>query len=455
MTTPGISLWQDTLDVAPRLREPLSRDRCDVAIVGAGYTGLWTAYYLAQLDPALDVVVVERDHVGFGASGRNGGWCVGEIAASLDRLAAAGGREAAVRQVREGFGAVDEVGRVCAAESIACDYRKGGTIRLARNHAQLTRLDDEVAHHHAAGLDDDDVRMLDADEAGAHLRASEVVGGMYFAHTAALHPAKLAHGLAAAVERAGVTIAEHTTATRLEPGRVETDRGTLRAATVVRATEGYTCELEGERRRLAPLYSLMVATEPLPADVWATLGLADRETFADDRHLVIYGQRTADDRIAFGGRGAPYGYGSRIDPAIETGSHTHALVEQTLRELLPALGDAAITHRWGGVLGVPRTWFPFVEHDPATGLAAAGGYVGEGVAAANLAGRTLAELITATDSPRTDLPWVGRTPRRWEPEPLRWLGINTALRIMSSADRAEARTGRPSRRAALLWRLLR
>ena len=171
--------------------------------------------------------------------------------------------------------------------------------------------------------------------------------------------------------------------------------------------------------------------------------------------MVIYGQRTTDDRIAFGGRGAGYGFGSRIDPAMERGSENHDRIEATLRQLLPMLGDAAITHRWGGVLGVPRDWRPSVGFDRATGLAWAGGYVGEGVAAANLAGRTLADLITGTPSDLTTLPWVDHRSRRWEPEPLRWLGINGSIKLAARADDAEARSGsgRPSRLGAAIDRL--
>lgn len=455
MSPAGTSLWWDTLGRTPTRRPPLSTTVADVAIVGAGYTGLWTAYYLAQLDPSLDIVVVEREHVGFGASGRNGGWCVGELASGIDALTAAGGAERALRLLRATFDTVDEVARVCVAEGIDCDWAKGGTIRVARNAAQLTRQREEVAHHHAVGLTEDDLRLLDADEARAHLGATDVHGGLFFAHTAALHPAKLVHGLADAVERLGVTISEGTAANELRAGAVVTDHGMLRARVVVRATEGYTPGLAGEQRTLAPLYSLMIATEPLPAEAWDEIGLRDRQTFADDRHLVIYGQRTADGRIAFGGRGAPYAFGSRVDSAVEISSTRHDLIESTLRELLPAVGDARITHRWGGVLGVPRDWFPSLAYDPTTGMGHAGGYVGEGVAASNLAGRTLAELIAEASTERTDLPWVGHASPRWEPEPLRWIGINGALRVMGSADHVEDRTGRPARRADLLWKVLR
>ncbi|WP_419924202.1 NAD(P)/FAD-dependent oxidoreductase [Candidatus Poriferisocius sp.] len=450
------SFWHDTCGGSLEPRPGLGGDAdVDVAIVGGGYTGLWTAYYLLSIDPTIRVMVIERDIVGFGASGRNGGWCVGELAAGPQRHEAVAGNDAARRFLHALHDSVDEVGRVAEREAIDCHYAKGGAIRLARNRAHLARQRGQVELHQSAyGLTDSDMRMLSADEARAQVSATDVVGGMFFAHTAALHPARLVRGLGDAVERLGGTIVEGTAATAIEPGRVATDRGDVRTEIVVRALEGYTGTLEGTRRSLAPLYSLMVATEPIDDALWADIGLAHRQTFTDDRFMVIYGQRTADGRIAFGGRGAPYNFGSRIVSSVEQRSRTHDRIVKTLVELLPMLSDVAITHRWGGVLGVPRDWFPAVGLDRDRGMAWGGGYVGEGVAAANLAGRTLAELITETDSPRIDLPWVGHRSRRWAPEPLRWLGINGALRIMGMADRSEAITGRRSRLARMMQRVL-
>ena len=452
----SLSLWLDNQPGSLEPRPPLTGDtQVDVAIVGGGYTGLWTAYYLLRLDPSLRIVVIEKEIVGFGASGRNGGWCVGELAAGPDRHEQVAGNDAARRFHHELFDSVDEVGRVSDVEGIDCHYAKGGTIYVARNAAQLTRQREEVElHQQSYGLTDDDVHMLDADAARSHLNATGVLGGLFLAHTAALHPARLVRGLGEAVERLGGTIAEQTTATAIEPGKVVTDRGTVQADVVVRTLEGYTATLDGHSRTLSPLYSLMVATEPLDDDVWEEIGLSERQTFADGRHLVIYGQRTADGRIAFGGRGAPYGYASKIDPSIEQRSRIHDRIIEALVALLPVLDGIAITHRWGGVLGVPRDWFPSVGFDRSSGLAWGGGYVGEGVAASNLAGRTLADLITGTDSPRVDLPWVGHRSRNWEPEPLRWLAINGALGVMGVADRTEDRTGRDSALARGMWRLM-
>jgi len=452
----SLSLWLDQLPESLDARAALAGDTAvDVAIVGGGFTGLWTAYYLLGLDPSLRVLVVEREICGFGASGRNGGWCVGELASRLDSVIERVGREVAVRQVREVFGAVDEVGRVAEVEGINCSYARGGAVYLARNPAQTSRLRREVEHQHSLGFTVDEIRWLDADEARGEVNATDVLGGYRLDPCAALDPAALVRGLAAAVERLGGRIVEQTAARSIASGHVITDHGVISADIVVRATEAYTGSLEGHRRTLVPLYSLMIATEPLDPSTWDEIGLARRPTFSDGRHHIIYGQRTADGRLAFGGRGAPYGYGSRIDPRVEHDSHTHDLIHRTLIELFPLVAGAEITHRWGGVLGVPRDWQPSVAFDRVTGLASGGGYVGEGVAASNLAGRTLAELITETDSERTELPWVGHRSRRWEPEPLRWLGINAGRRIIAAADRVESRTNREARRADWFLKLLR
>jgi glycine/D-amino acid oxidase-like deaminating enzyme len=422
----SVSYWQSALGpAAGYLALPGDRS-VDVAIVGGGYTGLWTAYYLALADPGLRIAVLEASSVGFGASGRNGGWCSAQLPVPLDALARRHGRDAAVAMYRELARTVDEVGRAAAAEGIDCSYAKGGTIALARTPAQLRRA--RSAH----GLDE---TFLDADAARAICGASGVRGATFSPHCAALQPAALVRGLASAVARRGVAIHEGTRALALRPGEVVTDRGVVRASVVVRALEGFTSALPGFRRALAPVYSLMIVTEPLPAAAWDRIGLARRETFTDQRNLIVYGQRTADDRLAFGGRGAPYHFGSRVRPTYD---RVPAVFEQLRRGLTEMFGVAApIAYRWGGPLGIARDWMPSVGLRD--GLAWAGGYVGDGVAAANLAGRTLADLIVGADSDLTHLPWVGHRSRRWEPEPLRWLGINTILQATALRDTWERR----------------
>ncbi|WP_244246902.1 NAD(P)/FAD-dependent oxidoreductase [Nocardioides euryhalodurans] len=415
-----------------------------MAVVGAGFTGLWTAHYLAEADPSLRIAVLEAETVGFGASGRNGGWCSALFPASLGALARMSDPEAALAQHAAMRQTVDEVGAVAAAEGLDVDYAKGGTISLVRNRAQLVRAREDVAQARRWGLGPDQLDLLDEDRARAMLDGSGTLAGLYTPDCAALHPLRLARGLAAAASRRGVHIHEHSRATRIGPGRVETPAGTVHAGTVVRATEAFTAGLPGERRTLAPVYSLVIATEPLPAETWERIGLARRETFADHRHLVIYGQRTADDRLVFGGRGAPYHLGSRMQPGFEHEPRVFAQLRSTLVDLLPVLRDARFTHAWGGAVGVPRDWCASVGLDRDTRIGWAGGYVGDGVGTTNLAGRTLRDLVLDRDTELTRLPWVGHRSRRWEPEPLRWLGINAGLHAITWADREERLTRRPS-----------
>jgi glycine/D-amino acid oxidase-like deaminating enzyme len=446
-----LSYWHDSLPdddaLVPRAALP-GDDAVDVAVVGGGYTGLWTAWYLLQGDPQLRVVVLEAEIAGFGASGRNGGWCSALLPMSLGRIERTAGRDAAVAMQTAMFTTVDEVGRVAASAGIDCHFAKGGYLNLATSPAHTRRLAADLDESRHFGFGDEDLRWLDRGEAAGRLDATGVLGGLYTPHCAAIHPARLARGLARAVERAGGTVREGTSVRAIAPGQVETDHGVVRADVIVRATEGFTPSLKGEKRTLVPLYSLMIATEPLSAEIWERIGLRQRETFNDARHLIIYGQRTADGRFAFGGRGAPYHFGSAVRPAFDREAGVHQKLHDTLRALFPAIGDAAVTHRWGGPLGVPRDWHCSVGLDRRSGLAWAGGYVGDGVATTNLAGRTLADLISGRDTDLTHLPWVDHHSRRWEPEPLRWLGINGGLRLPASADRSERRTGRPARARA-------
>jgi glycine/D-amino acid oxidase-like deaminating enzyme len=416
----------------------------DVVVVGAGFTGLWTAYYLKRADPSLRVAVLEAEVAGFGASGRNGGWCSALFPTPWPTLVERSSAAEALRLHRAMADTVVEVGRVLDHEGIDAHYRRGGTVTLARSEAQLTRLREDLRVARGRGFGEDDLRLLDAGEAAGHLAAEGVRGGLFTPHCAVVHPARLVRGLARAVESLGVEVFERTRVLEIRPGGVLTRIGEVTAEVVVRATEGYTPSLPGSRRAIAPVYSLMVATEPLPASAWDEIGLSSRPTFSDGRHVIVYGQRTADGRLAFGGRGAPYHYASRIRPGQDQEPRVFAMLQRTLRELLPQLGPVGFTHAWGGPLGIARDWSASVGLDRSTGIAWAGGYVGDGVGTSNLAGRTLADLVLERDSELVTLPWVNHRSRTWEPEPLRWLGINAGLRAMRLADWEEQRTRRPS-----------
>lgn len=450
MVMATISFWEATSGRTAPPRPALSGQRdADVCIVGAGYTGLWTAYELKRAQPSLEVVVLEAHTVGFGASGRNGGWVVGELAGSREKWAAKAGRGAVVALGQAIRDTVDAVGTVVAREGITCGFHKGGSLHVAQTVLELAAVRERVADDRAWGWSEDDNQLLDADATRARVNVVDAIGGRFTPCCARVQPAQLVHGLAEAAERLGVVIHERSPVTELVGGRAATAAGAVRARFVVRATEGYTADLPGLRRRLLPMTSSMIVTEPLDASVWEAIRWQDAETLLDGRHRYIYAQRTPDDRIAIGGRGVPYRFGSKTDREGPVPERTVAELHARLKQLFAPLQHIRIDAAWHGVLGVPRDWAPAVGLDKASGMAWAGGYVGEGVAAANLAGRTLRDLILGHDTELTRLPWVGPFARPWEPEPLRFAGVHAVYGLYRRADEREARTGRVSLEAKL------
>ncbi|MEU3857119.1 FAD-dependent oxidoreductase [Streptomyces sp. NPDC028722] len=447
----GISFWYAD-DGLPAVREPLSQDAsADVVIVGGGYTGLWTAYYLKKAAPFLRITVLEQKFCGYGASGRNGGWLYNGIA-GRDRYAKLHGREAAVRLQKAMNHTVAEVVAVAGAEGIDADVHRGGVLEVATTPAQLARL--RAFHEHELAYGETDRELYGARETAARIRVADAVGSAWTPHGARLHPVKLAKGLAAAVEALGVTIHESTPVTEIRPKHAVTPYGTVRAPYVLRCTEGFTASLKGQRRTWLPMNSSMIATEPLTAEQWAAIGWDGRETLGDMAHAYMYAQRTADGRIALGGRGVPYRFGSRTDNDGRTQEATVEALREILTRFFPSLAGTRVAHAWSGVLGVPRDWCATVTLDRSTGLGWAGGYVGSGVATANLAARTLRDLVQQDSgqggrTELTDLPWVNHKVRRWEPEPFRWLGVQGMYATYRAADQRERlRPGTESSRLA-------
>jgi len=453
--TVSAPLWSDTVAFGNIGRPSLSQDiEVDVAIVGAGFTGLWSAYYLKKQAPHLSIAILDANNVGFGASGRNGGWCSALFPASFNKLAKLFGADQAKRMHSAMVGNIAEIARVIDLENIDCDWSHGGTVIAARNRVQLDRARDEVKEHSANGLPPSDLEFLSAAEIASQANFTNALGGTFTPNCAALNPAKLVHGLAQVAENLGVQIFENSAVSQITKHKAVTAKATVTAKYIIRATEGYSPTIKQSRRAVVPVYSLMIATEPLSDSFWQKTGLANRQTFSDFRNLVIYGQRTADNRIAFGGRGAPYHFGSAITAQNDSVPSVHSLLEKTLLELFPGVAGSQITHAWGGALGIARDWMASCGLDTETGIAWAGGYVGDGVSTSNLAGRTLADLICGQSSELTTLPWVNHQSRNWEVEPLRWLGINSALVAVKHADAVEAKHERTSKVNALLGRLI-
>ena len=448
----SLSFWLDSLvdgegDLSPRAA--LDADRTvDVAIVGGGLTGLWTAYYLKEAEPSLSIAVFEAEVVGFGASGRNGGWGSALFPTSTTDLARRHGRAAAIALRRAMIETVEEVGRVVRTEGIECDFVQGGTLAFVRSEPQRRRADTALAEAVEFGVD-----ALARGEVADTPGIAGATGVVIDPACARVQPARLVRALARIVEGRGVPILEQSRVTGIEAGviAVRTTAGAehrVNAGTIVLATEAWA--LPGSRdRSIMPLYSLMVATEPLSEQLWEQIGIRHGQTFTDYRHLLVYGQRTADNRIAFGGRGARYHLGNAIRPEYDRVPAVFEHLRRAIAELIPAVADTAISHAWGGPLGVPRDWHSSVRFDDRNRLWRAGGYVGDGVGTSNLAGRTLAGLITGTATELAGLPIVGHRSPRWEPEPLRFLGANAGLLSVRAADAEERLTGRPSAVARL------
>jgi glycine/D-amino acid oxidase-like deaminating enzyme len=452
-----VSYWLETAgSLAPRARLEEST-RADVAILGAGFTGLWTAYELLRRDPGLRVVVVEKEIAGFGASGRNGGWCSSELNASIGLLRERFGLEGARAVQQAMYRTVDEVGEVCRREGIDAQYRKGGALRVARGEHQLGSLEAEKREYDEAGLGAHET-WLSAEALAKRVRVAGAVAALYSPDCAVVHPGRVVRGLARAVENLGGVIFEQTEVTgysgKPDPC-LRTPHGAVSADVIVLAGEAYMTQLPKLRRLLLPVYSLIVLTEPIDPSLWAEIGWSGHECMADMRLTVDYLSRTLDGRILFGGRGAPYNFGSTIKGETEHHEATHRMLRRMLVDWFPMLDGVRFSHAWGGVLGVPRDIIPTFSFDRGRGIALAGGYAGHGVATANLAGRVLADLITGADTELTRLPLVNHRSPSWEPEPLRWLGVRTVQLGLARVDARAERTGRAPTGRSLAERLSR
>ena len=458
------SFWLDDL-VASGLdtlaaRPALTADaRFDVCIVGGGLTGLWTAYSLAKADPGLRIAVLEREIAGFGASGRNGGWCSALFPRSAGSLEREHGFDAAVAMRQAMVDTVDEVGRVAGVEGIDCDFERGGTVVFARDDVQRGSARADVTEMRRFGVDRPeywDQRTV-ASRFGATGLDGEAPGAMFDPACARLHPAKLVRGLARVVEALGVSLFERTEVIDWAAGAVRFRavdtgiEGSVAARHVIIALEGYGAQRPRVRRRILPLYSLMIATEPLADDVWDEIGIEHGQTFSDYRHLLIYGQRTADNRFAFGGRGARYHWGSTVDPAYErVGGGVRPPPRRAPRPL--PRGRRCAHHASLGWAARDRTRLArHRELQPEDGR--------------RLRGR-VRRRRAVDDEPRRADPGRPRAGSRhgahraargpttvrplWEPEPLRFAGANLGILGMQFADLEERVTRRHSVTARLL-----
>lgn len=433
-----MSLWWSLID-RPTFSPGSLNQRWDVVIVGAGFSGLWSAHHLLTADPSLNIAIVDSSHVGSGASGRNGGWMSALYPRSDESLAQTSSASEIAQLHAELRNSIDAIGEFAEAEKIDCGFSKGGSLVIARHQTQLSRIRGDVDEH---------THLLSADETKARINMSGAVGATFTPNCARINPAQLVLGLAQSLARRGVSIFENSPAHIGMDKSVEVDGKKLDTKIVIRATEAY----RQRTRDLIPIYSLMVATQPLPQEVFDEIGIAENETFAGANHLITYGQRTPDNRLAIGGRGAPYTFGSKRNLASENYKKIHDHLRTMSMSWFPILKNFEFTHAWGGAVGITRDWSPFVRFDGT--FAELGGYAGDGVTLSYLAAKTLSELIHGKESTRTHLPFVQWQSPTWEIEPLRWLGVNSAIALSGLADWEEQHRSRPSIVAKALARMM-
>jgi glycine/D-amino acid oxidase-like deaminating enzyme len=440
-----VSFWLEDAGEALTPRPALQHSiDVDVAILGAGYSGLWTAYYLLRTNPGLRIAVVEREIAGYGASGRNGGWCSPRFPLSAGMMTTRYGVDTARAVLLALESAAQEMRAVCEQESIDARFRPAGTLTIARGAHQLPSLKASLAEYERLGLADR-YHYLTPAEVAERARITDVHGGIYTPDGASLHPARLVRGLARAVEAHGGVIYEQTNVTGFHGAprsRLVTDVGEVRATkAIVLAGEAYLTRLHGLHRALLPVYSLICLTEPLTAAQWSTIGWQHGENISSMRNTVVYLTRTPDGRILFGSRGAPYAFGSQISDEQDRHAATVKLIQKSVVEWFPSLAGIRFTHAWGGPVGMPMDWTPSVRFDSGTRIGFAAGYTGMGVVLSNLAGQLLAGMIAGRTTGPESLPFVQRRSHDWIPEPLRWLVVRYMQGALQRIDSA-AEAGR-------------
>ncbi|WP_245978876.1 NAD(P)/FAD-dependent oxidoreductase [Streptomyces diacarni] len=416
----------------------------DLVIIGGGLTGLWAAYYASLEHPDWAITVLEAEEVGYGASGRNGGWLStlipGNRAVYAKSVTAARGSGLeAVRAFQQAmFTAIDETLAVLDAEGIDAHQAQGGNLKVAQTPAGMERIRATYQGDLTYGYSTDDVRLLSAAETRARVNVDNAVGGIFYERTTAVDPALLTRGLAAVVAARGVRICENARVSRIGAGCAVTNRGAVRGTTILSCLEAYSGTIGGDApglgaRQVIPVNSSIIVTEQLPEETWARIGWEGRECLSDSAHTFVYAQRTADGRIAIGGRGSPYAFNSGTPGSGAVDERTVAQLRHKLGALFPGF-DMPIAHAWRGVIGVTRDWCAGIYFDPHQRIGVARGYAGHGVTATQLAARTLLDRAEGRTTSRTELPWNDHDSGLWEPEPVRWLGVHAMYRLFEAAD---------------------
>lgn len=435
-----ISMWMDSLEHRRSYPAVNAEKKVNYAIVGGGLSGLWTAYHLKKKFPSVDVAVFEAGRVASGASGRAAGWLSGKPVGVRENLARIGGRSGVIRVEEILRESIDHIVNIFDSNEKDIGAYKGGSLQVARSESEAGRIRNLVASARRWDVPEESMHLLDSSETRDRVRISRATLGAFSADMVRVDPARMTNALAEIVLEMGVSIYEQSRVVP-KPGHVPTANGhPIHADSFVIATEGYTSQLPGMKRAMLPMNSSLIATQPLSDREWERVGWDNAEGLSGAAHTYFYSARTPDGRIAIGGRGNPYRFGSGYDSNGVVDVPTVKSLHTMLSDLFPQL-DTRVEYAWCGVIGVSRDWSPFVFRDPTDGSVTLGGYAGQGLTAAYLAGRIAASLASETNDEYAQLPWVRDLPRKWEPEPLRWIGANSLYRVYSVADKLEEWSG--------------
>lgn len=400
---------------------PLNGDvEADVAIVGGGFTGLWTAYHLLKADPGLTVTVIESAAVGYGASGRNGGFGMTLVHRSLQDLVRHLGRERAMAIHRAAETAVHAIQEVCDQESIDADLMPNGLLTVSNTPLQDEHIQREAALAHDLGIED--MRLLDRDEIQGRVHSETFRCALEERTCVLVNPARLVRGLKDAVIRAGGRVFEQTPMEELKQSErgvlIRTPHGRLRAKRALLATNAYSGSIPEFRDRVTPFYSYILLSEPLTDEQWSRVGWEGREGMEDRRTFLHYFRPTVDGRIMWAGRDAPY-RPDGPDPKYDKDERVFRRLEKTFAWTFPQLSDVKFEHKWGGPVGVTSTFLPGAGWLEGHRVAYAFGFNGHGVAITCLTAMAVRDLMVDRDTEFSRLALVGKKPASMGPRLIR------------------------------------
>ena len=423
---------------------PLAGDlQVDVAIVGGGFTGMATAYYLLKAEPRMKVVVLESEVVGYGASGRNGSFAMTVIGLGLDLLVKLKGRERALEGHRYMERAVDTVGSLVEEEKLDCDHIRPGFLRMATSPAYVKRIQHEIELAHSLGITG--IEWLDRDDAREQVRSDLYLGAWWEPRLALVNPLKLVRETKRVAEGLGAEIYEHSPVTRIERDRgfrLSTPGGAVTAGKLVFATNAYSHLIPEIGRRQIPAWTYVVATEPLSDEQLAAIGWRNRQGVEDARNLIHYYRITPDNRLLMGGGPVGLTYGGDMERDSNVAAWTH--LEQHIAQLFPPLKGVRIAHRWGGPFSVTTDLTPALGYLGDKRAVYSVGCIGHGVSMTHLNGQTIRDLILERQTDLTDVFLVNRRVIPWPGEPARF-AVSAVLRAYLQLEDWVRERGMPRR----------